>query len=134
MQVHKTIPEVSRPKKPPTVVLPANDDLDKAFWKDYQSLYFSHLERAITHTTIALEIAKAKGENILLHTQCHLCERPECAATIKEKHQQFLQNNNIDISVHQTLPELKTKLTTAATEVKDPASTSLPKTRARKKK
>ena len=69
---YKTIPKKHLPKQLPYIHHPTDSQLNNKFYREYKTLYFKHLEKAIEANTITLQLKKARlqveATNHHLHT------------------------------------------------------------------
>ena len=114
-----TIPKQHRPH-PLYTATPDAFKEKETFNQQYETLFFEHLDRVILQNTIAIEIKKAKIQNILQTTEQALAESQDDPEIIQRQYKTFLLTNNI--TNHEMNPELQKKLqliTTETTEHRD---------------
>ena len=103
MMTHKTIPKAYRPQVLTTVNhLPS---ITEQFNKEFETIFFKHLERVITNNNLALEVEKAHLESILSQVDHHLAGHnlsPDQSACLYSR---FIQENHIDREIPKKLKE-----------------------------
>ena len=112
IRLFRTIPKHFLPAKTPE--LPVDDpSLSAEFYRNYETLFFQHLDKTIIHNTITLELEDARLRQAVLNTEQQLAAITEPPTAIAHHHQQFLSQNNIpDHEVH---PDLRRILPTYGT-------------------
>ena len=93
MILHKSIPKMYQPK----VLTPINPitSLTEDFNKDYQALFFKHLERVMVNNNIALEVKKAHLASILTQVDHHLSKCGETPDRTAKLYDDFVRDNQI---------------------------------------
>jgi hypothetical protein len=90
---HKTIPKVYRPQVLNTI----NHDKSIAddFNKEYEKIFFHHLERVITSNSITLEIQKAHLTSVLSQVDNYLSKLETTPDHIAQLYDNFITENQI---------------------------------------
>ena len=109
IRTFKTIPKQFLPQKSLQLLQPTTPLLAD-FHKQFQDLFFDHLNAVISSNTIALELEEALLRQIVLGTEKQLATSKEDKVTIARLYQQFttdnnIQNHDIHPSLHQRIPE-----------------------------
>ena len=107
MILYHTIPKKFKPPSIPTTVK-SNSTLSDDFSRQYESIFFSHLNKVLTNDKVDLELTKAAMENIIANTETYLCSLEVPAQVRADLHHQFLTTNQI--TSHRPLPTLLRKL------------------------
>ena len=93
MMSHKTIPKIYRPQVFTTI----NHDksITDDFNKEYEKIFFQHLERVITSNSITLEIQKAHLTNVLSQVDDYLGKLKTTPDHIAQLYDNFIKENHI---------------------------------------
>lgn len=80
---HRTIPRKFRPPTTAATILP-NPTLTNEFTKNYERIFFEHIERVIASDNISLELTKAAISNVLSQTEVYLSSLSMSPQTLTE--------------------------------------------------
>ena len=98
MLQYRTIPKLCRPQVLTTVN--PNKSLTDNFNRDYEELFFKHLERVMTNNNITLEIHKARVDNALAQFDQYLCNLEVTPQRRLHLYKKFTKNKEIAKEVH----------------------------------
>ena len=123
MMTYKTIPKMYRPQVLTTVnPIPS---ITESFNKEFETIFFKHLERVITNNELALEVEKAHLVSVLSQVDHHLTSHnlsPDQRAYIYSR---FIQENHINREMPKKLKEaLPPEFVNPQKETRDPTSNS----------
>jgi hypothetical protein len=104
MSIHKTIPKAYRPQ----VLTPINRNksIVEDFDKNFEKLFFQHLERVQTSNSITLEVEKAHIANILSRVDDFLSKLKTTTDHIARLYDNFVHQNLIVREIPQQLAKL----------------------------
>ena len=100
---HKTIPKMYRPHVLTTInPLPS---ITEDFNKEFETIFFKHLERVMTNNNMALEIEKAHLSSILFQVDHHLINSSQSPEEGARLYSRFIQDNHINREIPKELKE-----------------------------
>jgi hypothetical protein len=125
MEMYKTIPREYQPKQ----LKASKTSLAEEFMKEYNQLFFKHLEKVVTNNQIELQLHTSALTSIIVQTDVHLSKSQLPATEITSLYRKFLLDDHIEDRI--AIPELQIKL---QEESKDPATSAKPKKKRRQKR
>lgn len=108
IKTHKIIPNKHKPAHKLIIAQPNDDALQSSFNKDFNKIYFTHLNRVIISNSITLEVKKARLQSIIENTENFLANSTEPPEYIHKAYNNFLQHAGI--TDKEPCPSLKKKL------------------------
>ena len=104
MEMYKTIPREYQPKQ----LKASNTSLTEEFAKEYNQLFFKHLEKIITSNQIELQLHTSALTSIIVQTEMYLSKSLLPSTEITSLYRKFLLDNYIEDRI--AIPELQIKL------------------------
>ena len=104
MMTHRTIPKMYRPQVLTTInPLPS---ITEDFNKEFETIFFKHLERIMTNNNMALEIKRAHLSSILSQVDHHLINHNQSPDQVAHLYSRFIQENHIDREIPRELKKV----------------------------
>ena len=125
MEMYKTIPREYQPKQ----LKASKTSLTEEFTKEYNQLFFKHLEKVITSNQIELQLHTSALTRIIVQTEVHLSKSQLPSTEISSLYKKFLLDNHIEDRI--AIPELQIKL---QDESSAPITSIKPKKKRRQKR